>query len=63
MVSNGGATSAFCTGYNTVNGYVARWTGIKSGPDGKFKVRAEVAPGGDAVKAYSFDVFKLAETL
>ncbi len=62
-VSNGGATSAFCTGYNTVNGYVARWTGIKSGTDGKFEVRAEVAPGGDAVKAYTFDVFKLAETL
>lgn len=63
VISNGGATSAFSTGYNTVAGYVARWTGIKSGTDGKFKVRAELAPGGDALKAYTFDVFKLAETL
>jgi hypothetical protein len=61
-ITNGGASTAFCTGYNTANGYVARWTDIAPGSDGKFKVRAEVAPGGDAQKAYAFDAFKLART-
>lgn len=61
-ITNGGASTAFCTGYNTASGYVARWTNIAPGSDGKFKVRAEVAPGGDAQKAYAFDAFKLART-
>ena len=34
-------TTAFLTGYNTVNGYVARWTGINPGADGDFTVRAQ----------------------
>ncbi len=34
----------FNTGYNTLNGYVARWTGIKSGPDGDFSVSVTAAP-------------------
>ena len=32
-------TTAFWTGYNTENGYVARWTGINPGADGDFNVR------------------------
>ena len=60
-ITDGGASTQFCTGYNTVNGYVARWTNIDPGADGIFKVRAQVGTGGDAQKAYSFDAFKLEE--
>jgi len=60
-ITNGGASTSFSTGYNTVNGYVARWTNIAPGTDGRFKVRAEVGAGGDAVKAYAFDAFKLSQ--
>ena len=49
-----------CTGYNTVNGYVARWTNIRCGPDGTFKVRVE--DGGGAQKGYAFDGIMLRET-
>jgi hypothetical protein len=37
------------TGYNTVNGYVARWVNIDPGPDGAFTVTASAPYGsGDA---------------
>ncbi len=39
---------SFCTGYNTINGYVARWTGIQPGDDGDFKVRVEIESGNYA---------------
>lgn len=52
-----GASTTFCTGYNTVNGYVARWTGIRPGTDGAFKVRAEATPAQN--NAYAFDAFKI----
>lgn len=54
----------FNTGYNTVNGYVARWTGITAG-DGSFTVRSEnVGAGGpgEAKKSYGMEGFYLAET-
>lgn len=60
-ITNGSASSTFCTGYNTVSGYVARWVAINPGTDGKFKVRAEVGTGGDVNRAYAFDAFKLVE--
>jgi type II secretory pathway pseudopilin PulG len=56
----------FNTGNNHFEGYVARWTGIRPGTDGSFKVRAEAAPDANAgYKAYAFDVFELqsAETI
>jgi hypothetical protein len=58
-VGDGGASTTFCTGYNTINGYVARWTGINPGSDGSFKIRAEAGSG--QYKAYAFDAFKLVE--
>jgi len=60
-------TTVFNTGYNTVNGYVARWSYINPGPDGDFTVRANwagAAYGGDTTspgKAYAFDAFCLIE--
>ena len=52
-------TTAFSTGYNTVNGYVARWTGIHPGSDGDFTVRAEADTSER--RAYAFSVFMLQE--
>jgi len=58
-IGSGGVSTTLCTGYNTVNGYVARWTGINPGADGSFTVRAEA--GSSQYKAYAFDAFKLVE--
>ena len=52
-------TSAFNTGENTANGYVARWTGIQPGSDGDFKVRAQADTTVN--QAYAFSVFMLQE--
>lgn len=41
----------FTTGYNTLNGYVARWTGIRSGADGDMAVRVG-APAGSNGRWY-----------
>lgn len=60
-ITNGGASTAFITGYNTANGYVARWVDIEPGADGTFKVRAEA--GSSEYRAYAFDAFMLAEYL
>jgi len=52
----------FNTGDNYDEGYVARWTNIRSGSDGSFKVRATHHPNAESgYKAYSFDVFMLQE--
>lgn len=53
-------TVAFSTGYNTVNGYVARWTGIVPGEDGDFKVRVNANSGN---LGYGPAVFYLAEEI
>lgn len=49
--------------YNTVNGYVARWTNIQPGPDGDFTVRAEAHPDSNdgGRKAYAPSGFMLQE--
>ncbi len=55
----------FNTGYNTVNGYVARWTGITAA-DGSFTVRSEnVGAGGpgEPNKSYGMEGFMLAEAV
>ena len=49
---------AFSTGYNTENGYVARWTGIRPGEDGDFTVTIQ-AHGRN--EAYGPSVFMLAQ--
>ncbi len=54
----------FNTGYNTVNGYVARWTGITAA-DGSFTVISQnvgAAGPGEAKKSYGMEGFMLAET-
>ncbi len=57
---NSATSVTFCSGINTVNGYVARWTNIKCGADGDFKVRVE--DGGGVGKGYAFDGIMLRET-
>ena len=55
----------FNTGYNTLNGYVARWTGITAA-DGSFTVRSEnvgVGGPGEPIKSYGMEGFMLAETM
>jgi hypothetical protein len=57
---NSATSVTFCSGSNSVNGYVARWTRIKCGSDGDFKVRVE--DGGGVGKGYAFDGVMLRET-
>ncbi len=57
VVSN--ESVAFSTGYNTVNGYVARWTGIQPGADGDFTVRTQAHTTVN--EAYGPSVFMLQE--
>jgi hypothetical protein len=52
-------TTVFCTGENTDEGYVARWTGIQPGTDGDFTV--SVGPGGTDKYGYGPGVFMLQE--
>ena len=49
----------FCTGYNTVNGYVARWMKIQPGSDGSFVVRVQEETAGN--QGYGPSVFMLQE--
>jgi hypothetical protein len=51
--------TSFVTGYNTVNGYVARWTGIQPGSDGTFAVK--FTNSGTETTAYGPSVFMLSE--
>ena len=53
----------FNTGYNTVNGYVARWSGITAA-DGSFAVISQnvgVGGPGEANKSYGMEGFMLVE--
>ena len=52
-------STTLCSGYNTVNGYVARWTNITAS-SGTFSVKAMRVAG---TKAYGFSMFMLKETL
>ncbi|MGQ9652302.1 MAG: hypothetical protein ACUVXJ_19595 [Phycisphaerae bacterium] len=40
------------SGYNTVEGFVAMWTGIAPGPDGKFSVHFRAATAAEVPEAY-----------
>ncbi len=53
------ASGEFCVGYNTVNGYVMKWTDISCGADGSFSVKSENADRGG--KGYAMMAFKLEE--
>jgi hypothetical protein len=60
-IGDAGASSTFVTGENTALGYVARWTDIRSGPDGDFTVWSGDATVG-SIKPYVMQAFKLVET-
>ena len=50
----------FCTGENTTNGYVARWTNIQPNAQGSFTVRAQ--PHNPQIpRVYAYGVFMLQE--
>jgi len=49
----------FCTGSNTENGYVMKWTDISCGADGSFSIKSENADRG--AKGYAMMAFKLEE--
>lgn len=40
------------SGYNTVEGFVAMWTGIVPGPDGKFNINFRAATSSEVPEAY-----------
>ncbi len=52
---------AFCTGYNTLNGYVAKWTGISPGADQDFSVHFTFY--GSEYRAYGPSGFLLQEEI
>ena len=49
----------FCVGFNTVTGYIMKWTNISSGADGSFSIKTENAGYGG--KGYAMMAFKLEE--
>ncbi len=53
------ASGEFCVGYNTVTGYVMKWTDISCGADGSFSIKSENADYGG--KGYAMIAFKLEE--
>ena len=52
-------------GYNTANGYVAKWTNINPGSDGSFSIKTEwddsQGSGTNNIKGYGMTAFKLEE--
>lgn len=53
-------TDIFSTGYNTVNGYVARWTNIIPSANGTFRIRAENPTG--VTQTYGLSALMLRKT-
>ena len=53
------ASGEYCVGYNTINGYVMKWTDISCGADGSFSIKSENAGRGG--KGYAMMAFKLEE--
>lgn len=64
VVVNGPDSVSFSIGYNTVNGYVARWTNVVAS-DGSFSVKSEwddgQGSGASNTKGYAMTAFKLEE--
>ncbi len=65
VVVNSDASVSFSTGYNRVNGYVAKWEGVRSGADGSFSIKSEwdssQGSGTDNTKGYAMSAVKLEE--
>lgn len=65
VVVNSESSVSFSIGYNTANGYVAKWTGITSGTDGSFSIKSEwdnaLGSGTYNTKGYAITALKLEE--
>jgi hypothetical protein len=59
VVVNSEASVSFSTGYNTVNGHVAKWTEITTGPDGSFSIRSAWDNRYPGTKGYAMSAFRL----
>jgi hypothetical protein len=67
VVINNESSVSFCIGYNTVNGYVAKWTGVTSGSDGSFSIKSQwdntLGSGAQNTKGYAMSAFCLEEVM
>ncbi|KPJ74626.1 MAG: hypothetical protein AMJ54_16870, partial [Deltaproteobacteria bacterium SG8_13] len=61
VVVNSPDSVSFSIGYNTVNGYVAKWTDVTSGADGSFAIRSQWDDSQPGTKGYAMSAFKLEE--
>lgn len=65
VVVNSPSSVSFSSGYNTVNGYVARWTNVTAA-DGSFSVKSEwdntLGAGASNTKGYAMGAFRLEES-
>jgi hypothetical protein len=61
VIINSNASVSFSTGYNTENGYVARWVNIRPGSDGSFSIKSEWDQSQDGSKGYAMSAFRLEE--
>jgi hypothetical protein len=59
VVTNGPSSVSINTGYNTITGYVARWTNISPGSDGSFSVKSEWLDTLSGAKGYAMTAFRL----
>ena len=66
VVVNSNESVSFSVGYNTMNGYVAKWTDIEPGLDGSFSVTSEwdvaQGTGTENTKGYAMSAFRLEAT-
>ena len=61
VIVNSSASVSFSVGYNTVNGYVATWTGIRTGADGSFSIKSQWDNSQPGDKGYAMTAFRLEE--
>jgi hypothetical protein len=53
---------SFCTGYNRVNGFIAKWTNIESGDDGMISVTSQWDMGYPGSMGFVMGAFRLEKT-
>ena len=59
VVVHSEASISFSTGYNTINGFVAKWTDISPGPDGSFSIVSAWDDNYPGTKGYAMSAFRL----
>ncbi len=59
VVVHSEASISFSTGYNTINGFVAKWTDILPGPDGSFSIVSAWDDNYPGAKGYAMSAFRL----